>query len=235
MGRSQEGAHLIVTAEDWKIVLTQQSPEANVDPTQSPHLPWPEREEGEEPPLARELRARGAERLPRRGLLRECLRGPPQVLLNANSSTGAQNRGCCACVRGKTAFRPDAFSVGSPQKEKRSRSLLPERPGSLPVQSTRFWAQARSQTVPVCPLLWGRISGWKQTGREFPIVGRRWGRLTGSHGVFGGPLHRAGPMCKAGYERPSAGDRCGQTKRRLYGTEQEYIPMPRQPRSSFPS
>lgn len=37
------------------------SSEENVDPTQCPHLPgpWPEREDGEEPLLARELRVQG--------------------------------------------------------------------------------------------------------------------------------------------------------------------------------
>lgn len=59
MGRSQEGAHLIVTAKDLKTTLTPERPEANVDPTQCPHLPWPEREEGEESPLPRELRGQG--------------------------------------------------------------------------------------------------------------------------------------------------------------------------------
>lgn len=74
-------------------------------------------------------------------------------------------------------------------------------------------------------LLFARLNGegfQVGNGREerFPTVGRRWGRLTESHGVFGDLLHRLGPVWKAEYEGPSAGDRPGQTKRRLCSVEQ---------------
>lgn len=223
IGRGQ----LIVTVEDWKRKAQKQM----VTPCSALICPGPasRRGEGEKAPPRPSSGAGARERPPRRGLLRACLRGPPRALLNENSAAGAQNRGGCACVRGGgREGKQTPIPIG------RLLCGLPPQGEALPAVTDLCSPSTQDPSPSKAPgsghrhvptrLLFACLNGegcqvGNRRKERFPIVGRRWRRLTGSHGVFGDPLHRLRPVWKAGYEGLPKGDGPGQIKRRLYDME----------------